>query len=540
MMKRYFFNINIIILFVLFFSACDKDFLDRNNPGAITSEDVWNDNKLITQYVNLIYNDRPGFESTPFVFGNITDEGCGGTREQIWRGELSEIYNPLAFWAYTPVRRANEFFARIDDTTIDKETKQTLKGEVRFLRAFLYFDMVKRYGGVPLITHPQTLDEDLEVPRNTLDECFNFIIDELDIAITELPATAVRGRADQGAAKALKGRALLYHASPLYNPNGDNARWKKAADANLELIGKQYELYPDLEKLWLDNANKESIFEVQYAMPMKMHGWDAAVKMMRTAIGDAGACTPFQELVDAFPMKNGKAIHEAGSGYDPTNPYVGRDDRFYAFIFYNGSIVRGYIGGMITEFMLETYVGGRDYPSDQGATVPTSYFVKKMVDQDNTIYRYNYGSTQSWLELRYAEVLLNYAEAQNEYLSAPDQSVCDAINLVRQRAGITELLVPGTLNKEQMRSLVQNERYIEFCFEQKRYWDLRRWKLAVEKLNGKKCTAAVILKNADGSFSYGTQPFDPQPGVFDEKMYFMPFPQTELSKNSRLEQNPGW
>jgi hypothetical protein len=529
-----------LILFISLFGACNTDFLERNNPSSITSEDVWNDAKLIAQYVNSIYNDRPNWEPATRVFCNISDEGHV-LNNQIMLGQWDEVTNPMAFWAYSQVRKTNEFFARIDDAPIDADAKKTLKGEVRFLRAFLYFDMVKRYGGVPIITTPQSLDEDLEVPRNTLDECFTFIFQELDEAIGELPTTAVKGRADQGAAKALKGRALLYYASPLYNPNNDTERWKKAADANKELIGTQYELYPDLNYLWLDNGNKESIFEVQFALPMKSHGWDAAMQIHIFAIGDNGNSSPTQELVDAFPMKNGKLISEAGSGYDPANPYEGRDERFYASIAYNGSKIKGLIGGVITEITLNIYVGGREYDSiPQDQITYTGYYVKKARDQDNVNYRYGYGSVQPWLELRYAEVLLNYAEAQNEYLSAPDQSVCDALNLVRERAGITEKLTPGSLNKEQMRRLIHNEHYVEFCFETHRYWDLRRWKLAVERLNGLKRTGVVITKHDDGTFTYDYQQVDAQPYIFSEKMYLMPIAQTELSKNSKLVQNPGW
>jgi hypothetical protein len=533
--------------FAAVFCACDNDFLDRNNPASITSDDVWSDAKLITQYVNSIYNDRPGWDNVDSHYSTTVDEAknqyVGSVPNQIWIGQLDEVNNSLGFWAYTQVRKTNEFFSRIDDAPIDDETKRTLKGEVRFLRAFLYFDMVKRYGGMPLITEPQALDDDLEVPRNTLDECFTFIVNELNNSIQELPPTAVKGKVDQGAAKALLGRVLLYYASPLFNPDNDQARWGKAAEANKTLIGAGYELYPDLTKLWQDNGNKESIFEVQYAMPVKYHGWDAAVKPLVLADNDAGEVCPVQELVDAFPMKNGKAISDPASGYDPANPYSGRDDRFYAYISYNGTKVKGKSSGAIIEITLNIYVGGSQYdsiPEFQVYNTYTGYFTRKAVNEDNLIYTWGYGSVQPFMDLRYAEILLNYAEAQNEYLSTPDQSVYDALDQIRARAGITEKLTPGSLNKDQMRSLIYNERHIEFCFEQKRFWDLRRWKLSKSVIDGKKRTGVVITKHDDGSFTYDYQPIDPQAGVFDDRMYWMPIPLSELSKNSKLEQNPGW
>jgi hypothetical protein len=528
----------VFFIFCAAFYSCSADFLDRNNPGAITSEDVWNDANLITQYVNSIYNDCPGWDNNHLI-ANITDEGTYAVVNNVWLGQLDEVNNPLAYWAYGQVRKANEFFIRIDEAPVDEATKMTTKGEVRFLRALFYFNMVKRYGGVPLITTPQMLTDDLEVPRNTLDECFNFIVTECDAAIVELPETAVKGKITKDAARALKGRALLYYASPNYNPNNDRERWKKAADANRELIGK-YELYPDLERLWLDNANKESIMEVQYLLPMKYHAWDSSLKMHRIAVGNARATVPVQQLVDAFPMKNGKNISDPASGYDPANPYEGRDNRFYAFIAFNGTTMKGMIGGVITEFDLQIYSGGIDFDGIPGAAnTITGYYVKKALDQDNTLYNGFYGSVQPWMEFRYAEILLNYAEAQNEYLTAPDQSVCDALNLVRTRAGITEKLTPESLTKEQMRELIHNEHYVEFCFEQHRFWDLIRWK-RLDRLNGMMRSGVVITKHDDGTFTYTYGPIDPQSGVFPDKLYFLPIAQSELSRNSKLEQNPGW
>jgi hypothetical protein len=419
-----------------------------------------------------------------------------------------------------------------------------MQGEVRFIRALQYFHLVKRYGGVPLIKKPQSLTDSLGQKRNSIAECFDFIISELDLATTELPDDAVKGRACKASALALEGRALLYYASPLYNENKDPSLWQKAAAINKKVMDlKKYALYPDLSKLWQDGGNKESVFEIEYKMPQKYHGWDANVTPLVIANGDAGEVSPLQSLVDAFPMKNGKAITDPGSGYDPSHPYVGRDNRFYDFIGYNGSKRKGVLGGVLTEITLQIYKGGRDYdsvPSAQVYNTITGYFTMKMVDQSNTVYSYGYGSVQPWMELRYAEVLLNYAEAQNEYLSTPDASVYAAVNEVRQRAGITAALGVGDLSKEQMRSLIRNERYVEFCFENQRYWDLRRWKTAGSILNGKRFTGVVITKHTDGSFSYDYKEVDPIADVFSDKMYFMPIPFDETTKNGNLIQNKGW
>lgn len=535
------------------FAACKKEFLDQTNPQSISEKEVWNSPQLIEMYVNSISNDIPGWDDESGEFySSISDESRitypDNQSHSVWRGDWDALNNPMNLWVYSSIRKCNEFFARIDDSPIDDAGKTRMKGDVRFVRAFLYFDMVKRYGGVPIIEKPQELTDELQVSRNTLDECFTFILNEFDKAFVELPENATRGKATKGSALALKGRVLLFYASPLYNESNNSDRWKAAADANKAVIdlGK-YELYPNLTKIWLDASenNKEPIFEVQYKLPEKYHSVDAMVKPLYLANNTAGYRNPLQELVDAYPMENGKSIFDPGSGYDPNNPYVGRDDRFYADIAYNGAKIKGTSSGPpVKEITLQIYKGGRDYdeiPGYQIYNTFTGYYSIKMIDQENTIYRGGYGSVQPWIEIRYAEVLLNYAEAQNEFLNIPDASIYDAINKIRRRAGIVNDISTGSLNKGQMRESIKNERYVELSYERQRFWDLRRWKLAEAVLNGKRFTGVVITKQADGSFTYEHhQPVDSEPGVFLPKMYWMPIPQSELTKNKNLTQNPGW
>ena len=537
----------LIASFFLLFS-CSKDFLNPVNPGGIGSEDVWNDESLVKAYVNKIYNERPGWDYN--VFNNITDEARsnypGNSPNQILIGQWDEVNNPMNIWstAYSSIRRMNEFFQKIEDSEISDDIKSSLKGEVYFLRAFMYFDLIKRYGGIPLIDKTSSIDDDLEVERGTLENSFQFILNDLDKAISTLPSKSNASKASKESAIALKGRVLLYWASPLYNTSNSLERWKLAAEANKQLIDlNKFVLFEDLSQLWLNNSNSESIFQVEYALPEKNHSWDALVKPLELANNDAGQCSPLQNLVDAFPMSNGKLINESNSGFDSKNPYLGRDKRFYSFIAYNGAKMKGTTSGPpLKEITLQIYRGGRDFDADPSLTIYntiTGYYTIKAVNPENTIYRGGYGSTQPWIELRYAEVLLNYAEAQNEFLESPDQSVYNALNLIRNRAGINTPLVLGSLNKVKMRELIKNERYIEFCFEGKRYWDLRRWKDAENILNNKKGIGVIITKTGS-NFSYEYLPVDPQNMVFNQKMYFMPIPQSELTKNRKLKQNPGW
>lgn len=547
MKKKY----SLIIPFILIgLSSCVD--LDVNNPSTISENDVWADAQLVQMSVNNLYTSLPGWDHD--LWNNISDEARGNypnsMHEYVLRGEWDETWNPMNNWSgnYSNIREANDFLSKIPTASVDDDTKTRTSAEARFIRAYLYFQLVVRYGGVPLITEPQDLDSDLSVPRNSISECFKFIVDEMDAIANDLPSDAERGKITKGAAMALKARTLLYWASPLYNEDKNTSRWQEAANAAKAIIDMgKYDLYPNLKQLWLDKSSThcESILEKQYLMPNVYHGWDACVKPLGIANNDAGHCSPLQELVDAFPMKNGKRINEEGSGYDPANPYVGRDDRFYADIAYNQAVLSGLKGGhLIHDYVLQIYKGGEDYDNPQGNpayqvyNTYTGYYTVKAVDPDNDQYAFWYGSTQPWIIFRYAEILLDFAEAQNE-ATGPTADVYAALDKIRKRAGITTELEQN-LTKDQMRELIRNERYVELCFEHHRYWDLRRWKLAETKLNNRKYTGVVITKHDDGTFTYEYEPVESYNLVFDNKMYFMPIPQSEMSKNSKLTQNPGW
>ncbi|MNX58642.1 SusD family protein [compost metagenome] len=534
---------------IFLFHSCKSGMLDPANPGAITSDDVWKDAKLIEAYVAGMYQDVPGWDYN--LYNNITDEARsnypGQAPNNVLVGEWDETNCPMDNWAgsYQRIRRINELLARIDGSPVAADRKSSIKGEAYFLRALHYFGLAKRYGGVPIIRQAQTLSDDLLVKRNSIKETFDFIAEDLENAYAMLPSDVSPSKASKWAAKGLQARALLFAASPLFNTSNDPTLWSKSAAASkLVMESGKFTLHQNLKTLW-QVANKESLFEVQYKMPEKYHGLDALVKPLRLANADAGQCSPTQELVDAFPMANGKRITEAGSGYNAQNPYVGRDQRFYAAIAYNGSKMKGTTSGPpLQEITIETYKGGQDFDANPATKIYntiTGYYRIKSVNQENTLYSYGYGSTQPWIELRYAEVLLNFAEAQNEALSSPDASVYTAINTIRNRAGISSNIPQGSLTKEQMRELIRNERYVELCFEEKRYFDLRRWKVAGSVLNGKKGTGVFITKNADGTFTYQYLAIDPNPIVFTEKMYFIPVPFSETSKNANLlPNNPGW
>lgn len=535
-------NISIpIVTALLLVAACKPDFLEREATDAIPEENVFEDPALMQLFVNNMYLDVPSFDFG--LYDNITDESrCywGGGPLNVVQGQWFADNNPMEYWPYAAIRKANMFLSRVDESPIDDEEKSTLVGQVKFLRAMQYFNMIQRYGGIPIITEPQGLTDDLFVKRATTDESFAFVVKELEEAADLLPdsygsLSVDVGKANRYSAKALLGRVYLFWASPLFNPTGDMTRWEKAAEINKEVIDADvYQLHDDFRRIMLDKNNEEEVFSVQFLKPFREHGWDSWAMPDSRSKQSAVARSPLQEFVDAFEMKNGKGINEEGSGYDPANPYVGRDPRFDATLIVNGSTF-GFQG--LPVYM---YVGA---PID-GINLPyatiTGYLMRKGTDESNSDYYGNAGSDQNWLELRFAEVLLNYAEAKNEALAAPDKSVYDAVERIRQRAGLNPYQLPQGLDKAEMRKKIRHERYIELAFEQKRYWDLRRWKIALETLHGKTFHAMYITRQGNGSYTYEAKPATQGPYVFQEKMYFMPIPQREIEKNPNLEQNPGW
>lgn len=533
---------NLLIALLLFFHliSCNNDFLDRKSSDAIPEDEVFSDPALIQLFVNNMYLDIPSFDH--HLYDNITDESrsyWGGAPRNVLLGQWFSDNNPMEYWAYSAIRKTNVFLSQIDDAKIEVELKNSLKGQVKFMRAMHYFNMVKRYGGVPVIIEPQDLDDDLFIKRSSVDSTFDFIVNELKEAIDLLPdtygdqATDV-GKANKYSAKALLGRVLLFWASPLYNPGDLKSRWEQAMIANEEVIGSnKYALHPDFRRIMLDKNNEEEIFSVQFLKPFRQHGWDSWAQPDSRSRQDASRRSPVQELVDAFEMKNGKSINDPESGYDPQNPYENREPRFYATIIHNGSTF-GFQG-----LPVWTYVGGQDGINKPYQTI-TGYFMRKGTDETNSDYYGGTGSDQNWIELRFAEVLLNFAEARNEILDHPDDEIYNAIELIRERAGISPFTLPENLSKEEMREKIRHERYIELAFESKRYWDIRRWKIGDDLLNDRQYSAMYITMNDDGTYSYEKRPVDGTPIIFQEKMYFMPIPQREIEKNPNLEQNEGW
>lgn len=441
---------------------------------------------------------------------------------------------------YKGIRMANMFLSKIDNVPTTGELKKEWKAEARFLRAFFYFELMKRWGGVPLVGDAVfSFADNISLPRNTLEETKTYIVSELDAIKNDLVPASLNdadvGRANKGAALALKARVLLYWASPLYNPSGNTQRWADAANAanDVTALGV-YGLPADYLSVFITGKTNEMIFAKMLSPNQSVEQANGPVGYLNAAAGK-GQTSPSQNLVDAFLTLDGKPITDAASGYDPAEPYKNRDPRLDATVLYNG---KKWLNRPV-----ETFEGGLDKPGGILTQTKTGYYMRKLMGKFESTSAYA-NVTRHWVLFRYAEMLLSIAEARNEE-SGPVQEVYDNLILVRKRAGIKAGAdglygLPGlaTATKAELRAIIQNERRIEMAFEEQRFWDIRRWKIAETVMN-QPLRGMRIEKQTDGSFTYTS--FNASTSLFDAaRMYWYPVPFNEMQTNSRMVQNPGW
>lgn len=434
---------------------------------------------------------------------------------------------------YNGLRQVNLFLENSHRANIIPLTDvPRLRGEAFFLRAFFHFELWKRYGGVIIADHVFGISENLDLPRNTSDETLAQILKDCDSAAVKLPLSPVqygagdKGRATKAAALALKSRALLYAASPLNNSANNVALWQKAAAASKELIdSKAHSLlasYANIPNFTNAAYNVEVIFATAANLRNDIEINNAPISYN----GASGLTNPTQELVDAFEMKNGLPITDPESGYNPNDPYKDRDPRFALSIIYNGSTFKG--------TAVNTTVGGKDGLGVSVNATKTGYYMRKFLSEAASWNQTTNATVRRpWILFRYAEVLLNYAEAQNE-AAGPDASVYDAVNQVRKRAGMPDL--PVGLSKDQMRQRIRNERRVELAFEEHRFFDIRRWKTGETDL-GKPVSGMRITNNGTNNVY---ERFTVESRMFNERMYRYPIPQSEINNTTKLVQNPGY
>lgn len=544
------------------FTLCScNDFLDREEDSFIDKTATFDSYNRTKQYLTYAYSLLPeGLNrfSGGALLGAATDDACfaieSSNIQQFNNGSWNALSNPDNVWdryfagiAKCCTLLENSNHINLDISRLDPakrvEYENNLKdirmwrAEAHFLRAYFNFELLKRYGPIPIIKSTLDINKDYsDTPRPTMKEVVEFIANDCDIAADSLELTPWRnmndafGRATKGAALALKSRLLLYAASPLYvdfgdideaNKPSDATLWKAAADAAKAVIDlNQYELasaYDDLFKN--DFQNKEYIFVRRYPSNS-----DFEKSNFPVSYGGKGGTNPSQNLIDDYEMLDGTAF-DWNDPVKAAHPFENRDERLLATVLMNGVLFKGK--------RVATYPGGADAMPNPNAT-KTGYYLRKFLNENVNIQTGG-GSDGHVVPLfRLAEIYLNYAEALNEYdPTNPDIAVY--LNKIRERVSLPD--VPSGLTQEQMRTLIHHERRVELAFEEHRFWDVRRWKVASSTL-GAPVKGVKITQDDAGNFTYS--PVQVEQRVFQPKMYWYPIPQSEVLKLHHWEQNKGW
>jgi hypothetical protein len=554
-----------LITSLLVATSCKKDFLDVKPTDRVSGDAVLGDSTLfedfvIARYIGVRLQDKEGDGTNPgfgrgfeyAMWSSLTDESIYNNDDATWliqRGLLApeNLGNAGVLWgrSYRSIRECNFALANIDAVVMSEEHKAKLKAELKFIRAFRYQDLIRNYGGVVLMGDKvYNLGDDLQDPalftRSTIKESMDYAISELNAAASGLPldnsGSWAVGRATKGAALALKSRLTLYAASPLYNAG----TWADAAQAAQEVIGlNKYALFQGgYGNLFLDPNNSENIFARYYTKNAGHTHLEIANGA--NGYGGWGGNLPLQNLVDDYEMNNGKPITDPASGYDVNNPYANRDNRFYATILFNGAPYRG--------STIETFTpGGKDSKdgNENWNTSKTGYYLKKFMNDSYPLQNpWGNAGFQPWYYFRYAEVLLNFAEAANEAFG-PDAvppgatlTARAAVNLIRTRASVGMPELPAGLSKDAMRDAVRYERRVELAFEEHRFYDVRRWKIADVTEN--KPAGGIIVTKSGNSFVY-TPKVALDGRKFLPQHYWLPIPRTEIqASGNKIEQNPNY
>ena len=458
---------------------------------------------------------------------------------------------------YSGIRSANEFLESIktvDLSMYQYDTKyqrwlEHLKYypyQAKVLRAYYFFELARRYGDIPMPLTMLTAEEANMIEKTPFDEVIDFIVTECDEAAKNLPDTYVgllddeTGRVTRGFALAVKTKALLYAASPLHNPSGDKSKWEKAVAAAKEIMDLNvYRLDPD-EKA-NNYTSQEVIFAIMRSESSSFELYNFPVRFTEGQRTYISGSYPTQNLVDAFQTANGYDITLGSDGwqtsdpdFDITKPYEGRDPRFSRAILADGMSFKG--------TTIETFVGGKDYSAtrnDLGS--PTGYYLRRYIQESTSFTPENTVTNKhQWIVYRYAEALLTYAEALNEYMGDPTStggdftiSALDALNMVRANAGMPDV---AATTQSDFREAVRREWRVEFAFEDHRFWDVRRWDIG-QATQGQ--IDGVEITRSGGKSEYKRMTVETRTWAARQNLF--PIPQSELFCNPNLNpQNTGW
>jgi len=521
-MKKLIYSFLILSTFVAV-NSCKKNLLDKKPLDSVSDKDVFASPENTALFVNNIYAGLPnGFERGWYMLAagsSDAENSYAWTDSHVFNdGANDPSFTPNNDWvsSYSQIKNCNVFFDNIDKVTGNEDLIKRLRGEVHFLRAFYYAELHKRFGGVPLITKVLTLEDDFLEDRATADQIVDFIVKELDEAATLLPEKYDGkdiGRASKIAALALKGRVLLYAGKYAES----SAASKAAID---EGLAAGYDLHTPYDKIFLDNNNEEIIFDKQL-LAKNCSGYQDLFNEPISYGGWGGTC-PTQNLVDAYEMKtSGKPISDPASGYNAQDPFKDRDPRFDYSVQHNGSMWKGR--------PIDTRENGADKPDGNGDATKTGYYMRKFLDESVADANATCGKAH-WILIRLGEVYLNYAEAQLKLNNAEEAR--SWINKIRARASMPDIPA-GQLTWARY----MNERRVELSFEEHRFWDVRRWKVA--EVTENEPVYGMKITDAGGVLTYTKYKWEDR--VFDkDKHYMFPIPASEREKNPNLSQNPGW
>ena len=577
--------------FAIVIVSCNKDFLNKKSPTEFSGSDEWGDPALTATFINGIYNEIPA--GLAMNAGNV-DESRSRDADGLNFNNMiiTQDDGEYGNWtgSYRAIRHCNVALENIskasfDPTLIDGVTlKDRMLGEVHFLRAYFYFRLTNYYGGVPIIKNVYGLNDSFKIAQSSYADCINFVVSDLDSAASLLPVIQSGdndGRATKGAALSLKSRVLLYAASDLHNPqkngsvtsgfshpellgytDGDAAsRWKAAQDAAKAVIDMGvYSLYKpnpasaeeatqNYSDLFTSTKSVEDIF-VKYSSASTGGGYNGWGIAPNGWYGNGGVGA-LNDLVDAYNMADGSKF-ERSNPAEAAQPYKNRDPRFYATVLFEGNKYRQRPPDLVAYDPIgvgqfgtwETWSNGAMVPvygldtrnsianswngNECGATMLK--FLNKSVD----IQKGYQDLTLRWI--RYGEILLNYAEASIELGQEDEGKVY--LNMLRKRAFMPDISTTGSALMADYR----NERRIEMVYEDQRFFDVRRWMIGPAAYHDVHGVQIVYKLNPDHTTATipTVTPIVIRPGKWDNKAYFFPITRSELNKNDKLIELPGY
>jgi hypothetical protein len=507
--------------------ACDDDLLVTVPNDRISAEIFWKTDQDAVYAANAVYTKMVENASHYVSWDGMSDIGYTHQPQSpesfILQGQFDALNDRVSNdWdnLYAGVHAANSFLANVDRVqATDAALISRLKGEVKTLRAYFYTRLAALFGDVPLVTTELTLEESKTLTRTPVAQIWDFVSSELNEAADLLPTTQKdKGRITKGAALGILSRAMLYAG-----------RYQDAADAAQAVMDLGvYDLYPAYKDLFSYAAenNKEVILDIQFIDDAYSNNIFST--LAQSSINSKSLYVPTKNLVDAYEMTNGLPITDAASGFDPYNPYVNRDPRLSYSVFVPGDILPN---GKVFNPKPDSNTG--DAVGSTFIVSPTGFNLKKYVNAQDLSDPSNCGI--NLILMRYAEVLLTYAEARIE-LNQIDNSVYDAINEVRQRPDVNMPVITTGKSQDELRQIVRHERLVELAYEGQRFFDVRRWRIAEDVMPGEVLGMTYVDDNGD----LQTVAVTAWENFFSDRNYLWPIPQSERELNPQLSQNPNW